>query len=76
MTAGPTPAGTVLGTVDSWDDARGVGTVRTDGDRTLELQCTNLVDGTRTTTVGTRVRVRVAPAHHGRWQAVEVVGVD
>lgn len=63
------------GRVETWDDPRGVGTVRTDDGRLLDLQCTNLADGTRTTAPGTRVRVRVAPAHHGRWQAVEVVVV-
>ena len=62
----------VEGTVTEWDDARGVGTVTTDDGRALDLQCTHLADGTRTTSVGTRVVVAVAPGHHGRWQAVGV----
>ena len=61
------------GVVTAWDDARGWGTVRTADGRVLDLQCTNLADGSRTTAVGTPVRATVAPGHLGRWQAVAVV---
>lgn len=64
--------GRVEGVVEDWDDARGVGSVRADDGRVLDLQCTHLADGTRTTEVGARVRMTVTPGHHGRWQAVEV----
>lgn len=60
------------GVVEEWDDPRGVGLVRADDGRALALQCTHIADGSRTTTVGTRVRFEVAPAHHGRWQATSV----
>jgi hypothetical protein len=60
------------GVVEEWDDPRGVGTVRADDGRLLALQCTNLADGSRTTAVGTRVEVVVAPGHHGAWQALAV----
>jgi len=66
----------VEGTVEEWDDPRGVGTVRTDDGRALALQCTQLADGTRTTEVGARVRSTVGPGHHGRWQATDVEGLD
>lgn len=62
----------MLGVVEEWDDPRGVGTVRTDDGRLLVLQCTNLADGSRTTAVGARVAVDVAPGHHGTWQALAV----
>ncbi len=68
-------SGPVAGVVEAWDDERGLGTVRTDDGRELDLQCTNLVDGTRTTEVGTRVRAVAAPGHHGRWQAVAVEAI-
>ena len=64
--------GPVEGVVAEWDDPRGVGLVRTDDGRELDLQCTDLADGTRTTTEGTRVRATVTPGHHGRWKAVAV----
>ncbi len=60
------------GVVREWDDPRGVGTVQLDDGRVLVLQCTAIADGTRTTTVGARVEVEVAPGHHGRWQAREL----
>ncbi|HYI62796.1 MAG TPA: hypothetical protein VEW93_13440 [Acidimicrobiales bacterium] len=67
------PAGEpVDGVVEEWDDPRGVGVVRTDDGRALALQCTDIADGSRTTTVGARVRVVVAPGHHGTWRATAV----
>lgn len=64
--------GPVAGTVEAWDDARGVGAVRTDDGRLLALQCTDIADGSRTTQEGARVTAVVAPGHHGAWRAVEV----
>lgn len=64
--------GPVTGVVETWDDPAGVGTVRTDGGAVVDLQCTDLADGTRTTTVGTRVTAIAAPGHHGRWRAEDV----
>jgi cold shock CspA family protein len=60
------------GVVEEWDDPRGVGTVRLDDGRVLALQCTEIADGSRTTAVGTRVTVEVAPGHHGLWHATAV----
>lgn len=64
--------GPITGVVASWEDPEGVGTIRTDSGALVDLQCTNLADGTRTTTVGTRVSALVVPGHHGRWQALDV----
>jgi cold shock CspA family protein len=60
------------GIVTEWDDPRGVGTVRTADGRDLPFQCTDLADGSRTTSVGARVTVAIVPGHHGRWQAVAI----
>lgn len=64
------PMSTVAGTVEEWDEPRGVGLVRADDGRALDLQATNVADGSRTATVGQRVSVVVAPGHRGRWQAL------
>ncbi|HEU5152931.1 MAG TPA: hypothetical protein VFU19_20735 [Iamia sp.] len=61
------------GVVEEWDDPRGVGRIRADDGRLLDLQCTHLADGSRTTAVGTRVTFATAPGHHGRWQALNVI---
>lgn len=58
--------------VEAWDDRAGTGAVRTDAGAALDLQCTDLADGTRTTKVGTRVVGVAAPGHHGRWRVVQV----
>lgn len=71
MAARPVP-GPVAGVVEAWDDAEGVGVVRTEAGAVLDLQCTDLADGTRTTATGTRVTGVAAPGHHGRWRAEEV----
>lgn len=63
------------GVVEQWDDPRGVGLVRADDGRALDLQCTHIADGSRTTTVGARIAFTPAPGHHGRWQAVGVTAL-
>lgn len=71
-----TAAAPSLGTVTAWDDPRGWGEITLDDGRVLALQCTELMDGTRHTAVGTRVRAEVAAGHHGLWHAVRVVAAD
>lgn len=55
-----------LGTVQSFDDARGLGTVVDDGGRSFEFHCTAIADGSRTIEAGTRVSFVTAPGHLGR----------
>jgi cold shock CspA family protein len=62
----------VTGTVASFDDHRGYGTVRADDGRELFFHCTTIADGTRTIEVGTRVTYDVVPGHLGRWEATEL----
>jgi cold shock CspA family protein len=65
-----TPFAEATGTVASFDDPRGLGTVRVDdGDGELPFHCTAIADGTRTIAVGARVRFRVVAGRLGRWEA-------
>jgi len=69
------PVDELTGVVEEWDDPRGVGRVRAEDGRALDLQCTHIADGSRTTAVGTRVTFVAAPGHHGRWQALALTAL-
>jgi cold shock CspA family protein len=58
------------GTVASFDDAKGFGTVRDDvtGDEHF-FHCTAIADGTRTIDVGAVVAFDVVPGRNGQWEA-------
>ena len=60
------------GMVDTFDEARGLGTVRSDGGDVLGFHCTAIADGSRTVEAGRRVQFRVAPGLSGRWEATGV----
>ncbi|HAM02536.1 MAG TPA: cold-shock protein [Acidimicrobiaceae bacterium] len=55
-----------VGTVQAFDDQRGLGTVVDDDGRSFDFHCTAIVDGSRTIEVGTRVSFVTAPGHLGR----------
>jgi cold shock CspA family protein len=60
------PAGTVV----SFDDVRGFGTVSEDGsDVEHFFHCTAIADGTRTIDVGAQVTFDVVPGRNGTWEA-------
>ncbi|MEZ5323017.1 MAG: cold shock domain-containing protein [Microthrixaceae bacterium] len=61
-----------LGTVSTFDDPRGVGTVETDDGVAVSFHCTSIADGSRTIEVGTRVAVSVRPGHRGCWEAARI----
>ena len=65
------------GTVVTFDEPRGLGTIDADG-TTYPFHCTALLDGTRTVEVGTPVTFEVRPGGMGRWEAtrIEKVGAD
>jgi cold shock CspA family protein len=63
--------GSHTGTVATFDEARGLGTIRA-GDATYPFHCTALLDGTRTVEVGAAVTFEVAPGRLGRWEAARV----
>ena len=63
----------LTGRVTAFDDHVGAGTVAADDvDESWSFHCTRIADGSRTTSVGTRVTVEVAPGHLGRWQATDL----
>ena len=59
------------GTVTSFDDHRGYGTIRS-ADRDFFFHCTRLVDGSRIVAEGTPVTFSVVPGHGGRWEAAAI----
>jgi cold shock CspA family protein len=69
---GPRPGMSGTGTVDWFDEARGLGAVRSDDGALLPFHCTAITDGSRAVAVGRPVRFRVAAGHLGRWEAAQV----
>ena len=61
------------GTVDTFDEARGLGTVRSDRGEVLGFHCTGIADGSRTIAVGAAVRFRIVAGRLGRWEATGIV---
>lgn len=57
---------TRTGTVEAFDDRRGLGTVVADDGGSFEFHCTAIADGSRTIAAGTRVSFVTAPGHLGR----------
>lgn len=63
------------GVVATWDDDAGYGTVRADDGAEHFFHCTQLADGTRTTSVGVRVTFAVEAGRLGRWEATRVIAI-
>jgi cold shock CspA family protein len=57
------------GVVATFDEARGLGTIRADDGAELPFHCTAIADGTRTIPEGQRVCYGVVPGLVGRWEA-------
>ena len=57
------------GTVETFDDEVGLGSVRGDDGRTYGFHCTQIAGGTRSIAPGTDVRFEVIAGHLGRWEA-------
>lgn len=65
-----------IGRVESFDEARGIGTVVDDeGGRAFPFHCTALTDGTRTVAVGTRVVFELSATHLGQVEARSITTV-
>ncbi|MBL8779084.1 MAG: cold shock domain-containing protein [Acidimicrobiales bacterium] len=61
------------GSVVSFDDPRGIGTVVDDADGQEHFfHCTAIADGTRTIEVGAAVDFEVVPGRMGRWEATNL----
>jgi cold shock CspA family protein len=65
-----TPFAEATGVVAAFDEPRGLGVVRADGDGAeVPFHCTAIADGTRTIPVGQPVRFRLVAGRLGRWEA-------
>jgi cold shock CspA family protein len=62
----------MTGLVTGFDDAKGIGTVRSDDGRELFFHCTQITDGSRAIATGTRVTFQVVAGHLGTWEAADV----
>ena len=63
------------GTVDTFDEAAGCGTVRSDDGAVLSFHCTAVADGSRTIAVGQPVRFTIVAGRLGRWEASHIVNL-
>ena len=61
----------MLGTVTAFDDPAGIGEITAADGRVLPFHCTQLADGSRTTTVGTKVSFQLWP-RLGRYEAAAI----
>jgi len=61
--------GTRTGSVTTFDDFRGLGTITDESGTELHFHCTGIADGSRTIEVGTAVRFDVVAGRLGRWEA-------
>jgi len=64
-----------LGSVESYDAAAGLGSLRHDAGHALDFHCTAIADGTRMIEVGARVAFTVATSHNGTVEARSLVTV-
>ena len=60
------------GTVTSFDDDAGIGTVTGEDGVEHFFHCTQIADGTRTISVGVTVEFEVIAGHIGRWEAAAI----
>ena len=59
------------GVVESFDDHRGLGRLRTDDGRLVDFHCIAIADGSRTIAIGSLVSFRWL-AKLGRWEATDI----
>ena len=63
------------GTVVTFDEPRGYGTVSTADGRSYWFHCTQIADGSRTIAPGTEVSFEVVAGRRGRWEAVRLTPI-
>ena len=61
------------GTVSTFDEAAGLGTVVDADSRSWTFHCTRISDGSRSIDVGAGVMFQIGPGAPGRWEATSVV---
>ena len=64
-----TPLGSTRGVVESFDDPRGLGVVRSEVGTAYPFHCTSIEGEARTIASGTDVTFTVVAGRHGRWEA-------
>lgn len=74
-TGGPHRFAHVTGSVVSFDDHAGWGTLRTEDGAEVFFHCTQIADGTRSIPVGVAVTAEVLPIGMGEWEASQVARV-
>jgi CspA family cold shock protein len=62
----------LVGRVERFDEAAGLGTVRADDGAAYLFHCTQIADGTRTIPVSVTVEFALIPGRHGQWEAGEL----
>jgi CspA family cold shock protein len=60
------------GSIESFDEAAGLGVVREDNDARYPFHCTQIVDGSRSIDEGVTVWFEVVAGHQGRWEASSI----
>jgi cold shock CspA family protein len=65
----------VRGTVETFDERRGDGIIRSDRDERLYFHCVSIADGSRHIDPGVRVEARRRVGHVGRDEASDVAPV-
>ena len=68
MATAPTPRGTVT----TFDDHAGHGTLALDGGGEVFFHCTAIADGSRSIEVGTVVDLRLVAGRLGRWEGTDL----
>ncbi len=66
------PVERATGTVATFDDPRGIGTVADEDGHEYFFHCTAIADGTRTIEVGAPVAFEVVPGRLGQWEAADL----
>jgi len=64
--------GTGHGVIDTFDERRGIGTVRTPDGATYPFHCTQIADGSRMIATGTQIRFTMVAGHLGRLEAAAI----
>jgi len=60
------------GTVESFDEAAGLGVIRVADGSTYPFHCTQVADGSRTIPAGVAVDFEIMPGRSGRWEATSI----
>jgi cold shock CspA family protein len=63
------PGPLLVGVIETFDEAAGLGTVKAVDGARYPFHCTQLADGTRTVPAGAGVVFEVVAGHRGRWEA-------